>query len=225
MSVPTTLRRDVATTCSRPAPPTPARSPRPTPPGAGPGRILNDRGTLFLVAADHPARGALASGGDADGDGRPALAAGPAGRGAQPPRRRRRARHARRRRGAAAARRARGQGRHRLDEPGRPRRRHLDHGRPVHRLRRREHRRRAVSRAARCCSASTTPTPAPPRRSRAAREAVSELAGPRAGGDGRAAALPPRGGRIAAPAQGRAVAGPRGQRSRAGSARPAPTPG
>jgi hypothetical protein len=30
-----------------------------------PGRVLNDRGTLFLVAADHPARGALASGGDA----------------------------------------------------------------------------------------------------------------------------------------------------------------
>jgi uncharacterized protein len=30
-----------------------------------PGRILNDRGTLFLVAADHPARGALASGADA----------------------------------------------------------------------------------------------------------------------------------------------------------------
>src|SRR6185295_7401905 len=30
-----------------------------------PGRILNDRGTLFLVAADHPARGALASGPDA----------------------------------------------------------------------------------------------------------------------------------------------------------------
>ena len=29
-----------------------------------PGRILNDRGTLFLVAADHPARGALASGDD-----------------------------------------------------------------------------------------------------------------------------------------------------------------
>jgi hypothetical protein len=29
-----------------------------------PGRILNDRGTLFLVAADHPARGALASGGE-----------------------------------------------------------------------------------------------------------------------------------------------------------------
>ena len=28
------------------------------------GRILNDRGTVFLVAADHPARGALASGGD-----------------------------------------------------------------------------------------------------------------------------------------------------------------
>src|SRR6188472_643276 len=29
-----------------------------------PGRILSDSGTLFLVAADHPARGALASGGD-----------------------------------------------------------------------------------------------------------------------------------------------------------------
>jgi len=29
-----------------------------------PGRVLSDRGTLFLVAADHPARGALASGGD-----------------------------------------------------------------------------------------------------------------------------------------------------------------
>lgn len=28
-------------------------------------RLLSDRGTLFLVAADHPARGALASGGDA----------------------------------------------------------------------------------------------------------------------------------------------------------------
>ena len=30
-----------------------------------PGGILNDRGTVFLVAADHPARGALASGADA----------------------------------------------------------------------------------------------------------------------------------------------------------------
>lgn len=30
-----------------------------------PNRILSERGTLFLVAADHPARGALASGGDA----------------------------------------------------------------------------------------------------------------------------------------------------------------
>ncbi len=29
-----------------------------------PGRLLNERATLFLVAADHPARGALASGGD-----------------------------------------------------------------------------------------------------------------------------------------------------------------
>jgi len=30
-----------------------------------PGRILSERGTLFLVAADHPARGALGTGGDA----------------------------------------------------------------------------------------------------------------------------------------------------------------
>lgn len=30
-----------------------------------PNRVLSERGTLFLVAADHPARGALASGGDA----------------------------------------------------------------------------------------------------------------------------------------------------------------
>ncbi|HEY0166483.1 MAG TPA: deoxyribose-phosphate aldolase [Jatrophihabitans sp.] len=29
-----------------------------------PPRLLNDRGTIFLVAADHPARGALATGGD-----------------------------------------------------------------------------------------------------------------------------------------------------------------
>ena len=55
------------------------------------------------------------------------------------PGRRRRARLARHRRGAAPARRARGQGRHRLDEPRRPRRRRLDDGRPLHRLRRGEH--------------------------------------------------------------------------------------
>jgi hypothetical protein len=30
-----------------------------------PDRLLSERGTLFLVAADHPARGALASGGNA----------------------------------------------------------------------------------------------------------------------------------------------------------------
>ena len=58
------LRRRSGATCSRT---------RATDPGAvakayaarrRPGRFLNDRGTLFLVAADHPARGALASGGD-----------------------------------------------------------------------------------------------------------------------------------------------------------------
>ena len=30
-----------------------------------PGKVVSDRGTLFLVAADHPARGSLATGGDA----------------------------------------------------------------------------------------------------------------------------------------------------------------
>ncbi len=74
-----------------------------------------------------------------DGDGRPALAARPPGRGAAPPRRRRRPRDARHHRGAPAPRRARGQGRDRLDEPGRSRRRHLDDGRPLHRVRRGQH--------------------------------------------------------------------------------------
>ena len=105
------------------------------PPAAG--GLLSERGTIFLVAADHPARGCLGTGGDpmamadrrsllerlVDGAGRPGG--------------RRRARLAGRRRGAAAARRARGQGRDRLDEPRRPGRRLLDDGRPVHRLRRR----------------------------------------------------------------------------------------
>ena len=85
------------------------------------------------------------------------------------PRRRRPARLARRGRGAAAARRAGGQGRDRVDEPRRPLRRQLDDGRPVHRLRRRRASPTAGSRAARCCSASTTPIRAPRRRSRAAR--------------------------------------------------------
>ena len=80
--------------------------------GAGAGRCVGSSGRLMLVAADHPARGALGVRGDADGDGRPrpsccerlciALAR---------PGRRRRARHRRHPGGPAAARRARGQGR------------------------------------------------------------------------------------------------------------------
>ena len=235
MSDPTHHRRAVAR---------PAATPRADPAGAvakayaarrRPGSAaLGDRGTLFLVAADHPARGALGIGRRPDGDGRPALAAGAAGRGAGRPRRRRRARHARRGRGAAAARRARGQGRDRLDEPRRPRRRHLDDGRPVHRLRRGRasplrargrqdaapHRRRA--------------TPGTPPTIEACAQAVSELAD-----RGLVAMVEPLpyerdGRRLAAPAQGRRVAGPgRHDRRRAGhdqrlhvaeDARPATTP-
>ena len=52
-------------------------------------------------------------------------------------------------------------------------------------------------------------TPAPPSTIEALRRGGQRARRPRAGGDGRAAALPPRGRRHAAPAQGRPVAGPR----------------
>ena len=67
-----------------------------------------------------------------------------------PPGRRRRARHPRHPRRPAADGRARGQGRHRLDEPRRPAGRRLRARRPVHRLHRRGDRRTAASTAARC---------------------------------------------------------------------------
>ena len=159
-----------------------------------------------------------------DGDGGPALAAGPPGRGAQPPGRGRRARHARRRRGAAAPRRPRGQGRHRLDEPGRPRRRDLDDGRPVHRLRRREHR-RVRPRGRQDAAAHRRRRHRHRRDPRGLRGGGHRARGPRADRDGRAAALPPRGRRVAAAAQGCRVAVPRsGHRERARAQR-APTPG
>src|SRR5215207_502131 len=80
-------------------------------------------------------------------DGRPAWPAGPARRRARPSGGRRPARHPRRGRGPPAARRgdrpaaARRQGGDRVDEPGRPGRRALGARRPVHRVRRGEHRR------------------------------------------------------------------------------------
>ncbi len=64
------------------------------------------------------------------------------------------------------------------DEPRRPRRRHLEDGRPVHRLRRRSPRALPASTPARCCCASTTTTPAPCRRSRGApRRSASSTTG------------------------------------------------
>ena len=189
------------------------------------GLLVGERGTLFLVAADHPARGMLGHRRRPDGDGRPAVAAGAARHGAGRPGRRRRARLARRGRGAAAARRARGQGRDRLDEPRRPGRRLVDDGRPVHRLRRRRASSAAGSRAARCCCASTTTDPGTAPTIEACAQAVSELAD-----RGLMAMVEPLpyerdGRRHAAPAPGRRVAGPGRHGGRRRWARPAPTPG
>ena len=64
--------------------------------------------------------------------------------------------------------------------------------RPVHRLRRRRDRAGWASRAARCCSASTPTTRRRSRTLEACADAVSDLAGARADGDGRAVHLPPR---------------------------------
>ena len=123
--------------------------------------LLGDDGRLMLVAADHPARGALGVRRAADRDGRPRRPARPARARAGPARRRRRARHPRHPRGPAAARRARRQGRHRLDEPrraaGRRRSRSTTGSPPTTR---RRHRRRRASTAARCCCGSTSTDPA-----------------------------------------------------------------
>ena len=123
--------------------------------------LLSERGTIFLVAADHPARGALASGADAmamadrrgllerlmtalsrpgvDGVlGSPDIVEELLLLGALE--------------GKVVV---------GLDEPRRPRRRRLDDGRPVHRLRRRQHQGVPARGRARCCCGSTTRTPAP----------------------------------------------------------------
>ncbi len=106
-----------------------------------PSSLLGPAGKLMVIAADHPARGALRAGADplamADrGDllermclalSRPEVN-GVLGTAGHP-------------RGPAAARRPRRQGRRRLDEPRRPGRHVVRDRRPVHRLRRRPHRR------------------------------------------------------------------------------------
>ena len=91
-------------------------------------------------------------------------------------RRRRRARHARRRRGAAAARCARGQGRDRLDEPRRSRRRQRGRWTTGSPATTPPASPGSASRAARCCCASTTRTPPPPPTIEGCAVAVSELA-------------------------------------------------
>ena len=114
-------------------------------------RLLGDDGRLLIVAADHPARGALGVRDDRDGDGQPDR---PARAGSSTalarPGRRRRARHARRPRRPAAPGRARGQGRHRLDEPRRSAGRRLRARRPLHRLHGRRRSPASGSTAARC---------------------------------------------------------------------------
>ena len=89
-------------------------------PACGPTSLVGSTGRLMLVAADHTARGACAPA--------PTRSRWPTGSGccerlvgrAVAAGRRRRPRHRRHPRGPPAAGRARGQGRHRLDEPRRP---------------------------------------------------------------------------------------------------------
>ena len=91
---------------------------------------------LMLVAADHPARGALGAGDVATAMADRAELLRRLVRALAPARRRRRARHPGHPRGPAAARRAGRQGRLRLDEPRRPAGGFVRDRRPVHRLRR-----------------------------------------------------------------------------------------
>ena len=98
--------------------------------------LLGDDGRLLIVAADHPARGALGVRDEPDGHGQPPRAAGPARDRGLPTRRGRRARHPGHPGRPAAdggSRRPRG---HRLHEPGRHPGRDLRVRRPLHRLHR-----------------------------------------------------------------------------------------
>ena len=140
-------------------------------PACAPPSLLGEHGRLMMIAADHPARGALRAGERPAGHGRPRRPAGPARARPVPPGRQRRARHPGRPRGPAAARRARRQGGRRLDEPRRPGGHRVRDGRPVHRATTPPRSRPPGSRAARCSPASTRTTrpPSPPWRPAATR--------------------------------------------------------
>ena len=193
---------------------------RPASPGAVPLRPRH----LVPGRRRPPGSGVARLGRGRDGDGRPAFAALPARRGPAAPRRRRRARHARHHRGAAAARRARGQGRDRFDEPRRPRRRHLDDGRPVHRVRRGQH--RGLRPRGRQDAAAHRRLGLRDRRHDRGLRAGGQRAGRApAGGHGRAAALRARRGRDACSCARTALPCPARSRSPPGWAPRVPTPG
>ena len=160
----------------------PARHRRGRRPRAGaPTSLLGEHGRLMIIAADHPARGALrrrrpdplAMANRGDLLDRICTRAGPPGR-------QRRARHPGHPRGPAAARRARRQGRDRLDEPRRPGRHRRSRSTTGSPPTTRTASPRPASRAARCCCGSTRTTPAPwPRCESLRAGAVSDLAGHR----------------------------------------------
>ena len=84
----------------------------------------------------------------------------------------------------------------------------LDDGRPVHRVRRGQHR-RVPARGRQDAAAHRRPGPLHRRDARRVRDGRERAGRPRPAGHGRAAALPPRGRRHPHPAQGRASTGPR----------------
>ena len=131
----TRLRRDHRPACRRSRRGRPRLADRTTRP------TVRGNGRLMIVAADHPARGALAVGIAADRDEQPDRPARPVACRARRPGRRRRARHRRHPRRPAAARGARGQGGVLVVQPRRTGRRVVRARRPDDRRHRRIHRR------------------------------------------------------------------------------------
>ena len=150
-------------------------------------RGLTQGARLLIIAADHPARGALGSRATTRG---PWLTGGTccggSGSRSGPPGCARLPRHRRPGRGPHPARRPRGQARPRLDEPRRGRRHRFELDDRFTGYDARGHRRGRTWTAARCCCGSTRRTPARSRRSRHAARAVDELAERGPGRDGRA---------------------------------------
>ncbi len=143
-------------------------------------------GRLLLIAADHPARGALSVRGRmsamssrSDLLDRIALALSRPGVDGSP-------RHRRRPRGPAPLRAARRQGRHRVDEPRRPAGRGVRARRPVHGIRHPDPGRARVSTGARCCTRICLDDPGTVRTLEHCGRAVTELAGAWPHGPGRA---------------------------------------